>query len=207
METTRFRFLVLAALALGGLGLPVQAQPSEKTAIRLGEAEAGNLVADAVRQSVGAEIALVPAAAFKGSKALSPEAATALLDPATDEIVVLSIRGSQLKDALERSVSFAGTPFAGFLQVSGLTFQYNGSFDVGERVVKITVGGAPLDPKKTYKLATTKPLADGQQGYFQIWKKDQIVAGGKTVTLAEAMRALPAGTSAKVEGRIVRVDK
>ena len=207
METTRFKFLALAMLALGGMSLPVSAQPSEKTAIRLGEAEAGNLVADAVRLSVNADIALVPAAAFKGSKAASPEAATALLDPATDEIVVLSVKGSQLKDALERSVSFAGTPFAGFLQVSGLTFQYNGTNDIGERVLKVTVAGAPLDPKKSYKLATTKPLADGQQGYFQIWKKEQIVSGGKAVTLAEALRALPVGQTGKLEGRIVRMDK
>ncbi len=206
METTRFKFLALAALSLGGFSLPVHAQP-ERTAIRLGEAEAGNLVADAVRQSVGADVALVPAAAFKGSKATSPDAALALLDPATDEIVVLSVRGSQLKDALERSVSFAGTPFAGFLQVSGLAFQYNASNEIGERVVKVTVAGATLDPKKLYKLATTRPLADGQQGYFQIWKKEQIITGGKTVTLADALRALPTSQAGKLEGRIVRLDK
>ncbi len=206
MTTMRFKFLALAALTLGGFVLPVQAQ-TEKTAIRLGEAEAGNLVADAVRLAVGADVALIPAAAFKGSKAASVDVAMGLLDPATDEIVVLSVRGSQLKDALERSVSFAGTPFAGFLQVSGLVFQYNSTNDIGERVLKVTVGGAALDPKKLYKLATTKPLADGQQGYFQIWKKEQIIAGAKTVTLADALKALPAGTSAKIEGRIVRVDK
>ena len=206
MEMTRFKLLTLAVLTLGGFTLPVYAQ-AERTAIRLGEAEAGNLVADAVRQSVGADVALVPAAAFKGSKAVTPESALALLDPATDDIVVLSVKGSQLKDALERSVSFAGTPFAGFLQVSGLAFQYNGSNEIGERVVKVTVAGAPLDPKKLYKIATTRPLADGQQGYFQIWKKEQIISGGKAVTLAEAMRALPAGQAGKLEGRIVRVDK
>jgi 5'-nucleotidase / UDP-sugar diphosphatase len=203
---TRGRWLALLALALGSLALPVYAQV-EKTAVRLGEAEAGNLVADAVRLAVGADVALVPAAAFKGSKAATAEAAVALLEPATDEIVLLSVRGSQLKDALERSVSFAGTPFAGFLQVSGLTFQYNASNDIGERVVKVSVAGAVLDAAKLYKLATTRPLADGQQGYFQIWKKEQIVAGVKTVTLADALRALPAGQTGKIEGRIVRVDK
>lgn len=203
METTKTKLLLVAVLALAGAAFG----QTEKTAVRLGETEAGNLVADAVRLGGAAEIALVPAAAFKGSKAASPEAALALLDPATDEIVVLNIKGSQLKDALERSVSFAGTPFAGFLQVSGLSFQYNASFDIGERVVKVSVGGVPLDPKKSYKLATTKPLADGQQGYFQIWKKEQIVAGAKSVTLADALRALPAGTTAKIEGRIVKLDK
>lgn len=206
METKTIKLLALAVLAWGGSTLPAYAQ-SEKTAIRLGEAEAGNLVADAVRLSVTADVALVPAAAFKGSKAASPETAAALLDPATDEIVVLGVRGSQLKDALERSVSFAGTPFAGFLQVSGLSFQYNSHNEIGERVVKVTVGGAALDPKRLYKVATTRPLADGQQGYFQIWKKDQILAGGKTVTLADALRSLPAGLTGKIEGRIVRVDK
>ena len=199
--TTKIKSAVLAALALS---IPALAQ-SEKTATRLGETEAGNLVADAVRYSAGVEVAFVPAATFKGSKAATAEAALALLDPATDEIVVLSVRGSQLKDALERSVSFAGTPFAGFLQVSGLTFKYDSRKEIGERVDPILIAGKPLEPQKIYKLATTRPLADGQQGYFQIWKKDQIQAVTKK-TLGEAVTEFgKTGASGKIEGRIIAV--
>lgn len=199
--TTKIRSAVLAAFVLS---VPVFAQ-SDKTAARLGETEAGNLVADAVRFSAGVEIAFVPAATFKGSKAASAEAALALLDPATDEIVVMSVRGSQLKEALERSVSFAGTPFAGFLQVSGLSFKYDSRKEIGERVEGVLIGGKPLELQKVYKLATTRPLADGQQGYFQIWKKDQIQAVTKK-TLGDAVTDFgKTGGTGKIEGRIIAV--
>lgn len=196
--TTKLKSVVLAAIAVA---MPAFAQ-SEKTAARLGETEAGNLVADAIRYSAGSEIAFVPAATFKGSKATTAEVALTLLDPATDEIVVVSVRGSQVKEALERSVSFAGTPFAGFLQVSGLSFKYDSRKEIGERVEAVLIGGKPLELQKIYKLATTRPLADGQQGYFQIWKKDQIQAGTKK-TLGEAVTDFgKTGATGKVEGRI-----
>lgn len=199
--TKKIKGAVLAALMLSA---PALAQ-SEKTAARLGETEAGNLVADAVRFSAGVEVAFVPAATFKGSRAASAAAALALVDPATDEIVVLSVRGTQLKEALERSVSFAGTPFAGFLQVSGLSFKYDSRKEIGERVEGILIGGKPLDPQKMYKLATIRPLADGQQGYFQIWKKDQIQAATKK-TLADALTDFSkTGASGKIEGRIIAI--
>lgn len=200
-ERTTFKGAVLALLALA---TPAFAQ-TEKTATRLMETELGNLVADAVRYSAGVEVAFVPAATFKGSKASSAEAALPQLDPVTDEIVILSVRGSQLKEALERSVSFAGTPFAGFLQVSGLSFKYDSRKEIGERVDSVLVGGKPLEPQRVYKLATIRPLADGQQGYFQIWKKDQIQAATKK-SLAEALEAFgKTGATSKVEGRILAV--
>lgn len=204
METnSTIKWGALAALVLA---VPALAQ-SDKAASRMGETELGNYVADAVRQSAGVELAFVPAATLKGSKAPSATAALALVDPTTDEIVILSVRGSQVKEALERSVSFAGTPFAGFLQVSGLSFKFDGRKEIGDRVASISVAGKPLEPAKVYKLATTRPLADGQQGYFQIWKKDQIQAVTKK-TLGEAVTEFGSSNpSGKVDGRITQLDK
>lgn len=200
-STIKWGALVALVLAVPAFG------QSDKAASRLGETELGNYVADAVRQSAGVELAFVPAATLKGSKAASADAALALVDPATDEIVILSVRGSQVKEALERSVSFAGTPFAGFLQVSGLRFQFDSRKEIGERVSGVSVAGKPLEPQAIYKLATTRPLADGQQGYFQIWKKDQIQAVTKK-TLGDAVTEYGRTTpTVKLDGRITQVDK
>ncbi|MBC8141254.1 MAG: 5'-nucleotidase C-terminal domain-containing protein [Armatimonadetes bacterium] len=179
--------------------------------VRETETEAGNIVADALRETGGAEIALVPAAAFKpGATTMRPataDQAASLLEVPTDEVVILSLRGAQVLAALERSVSFAPQPSAGFLQVSGVKFSYNPGKPGGQRITVATLtGGAPLEAAKTYKVATTRPLANGQQGYFQIWERDQITGGtGKSLKVALDERAAKAKLSGAVDGRITRL--
>jgi 5'-nucleotidase/UDP-sugar diphosphatase len=183
--------------------------------VRQAETEAGNVVADAVRAAVSADIGIVPAAAFKPS-ATAPKPATGeqmagLLEPATDQVVILNLRGAQILAALERSVSFAPQPSAGFLQVSGIRFTYDSRKDSGKRIVSATLDGKALDAVKTYKVATTRPLANGQQGYFQIWDRDQIDKnnGGKTLadSLADLARTRGGTLSPSIDGRIASADK
>lgn len=158
------------------------------------EVEAGNLLADAVRRAGGADIGLVPAAAFKpGASAPRPAnaaQAAGLVEPADDAVVVLSLRGAQVLAALERSVSFAPQKSSGFLQVSGLRFTYNAGKPGGQRVASASVNGNALEAAATYKVATTRPLANGQQGYFQIWDRKQNPATDTSKTLADALRDL-----------------
>ncbi|MES2460564.1 MAG: 5'-nucleotidase [Armatimonadota bacterium] len=184
--------------------------------IRQSESEAGNVVADAVRLAADADMGIIPAAAFKPgasvSKPATGEQMAGLLEPATDQIVTLNLRGSQVLAALERSVSFAPQPSAGFLQVSGVRFSYDSGRDIGKRVVSATLDGKAIDAVKTYKVATTRPLANGQQGYFQIWDKDQIAqSGGEPKTLASALAELARSRggmlSPMIDGRIASVDK
>jgi 2',3'-cyclic-nucleotide 2'-phosphodiesterase (5'-nucleotidase family) len=200
----------MASLLLASPAARAGAQANLSTEnVKQAETEAGDLVADAVRAAGGADIAFVPAAAFKPGATVprpaSAEQAAGLMEPASDAVVVLSLRGTQVLAALERAVSFAPQSSSGFLQVSGLKFTYDASKPGGKRVVSATVGGAPLDAVKTYKVATTRPLANGQQGYFQIWDKDQISADpGKTLAaaLADLARQRGGNLSASVEGRI-----
>jgi hypothetical protein len=55
------------------------------------------------------------------------------------------------------------------LQVSGIRFAFDPSKEPGSRVLhkSVTVGSerAPLDPAKTYTLATKAYLAEGKDGY------------------------------------------
>lgn len=206
-----------AAAALAGSAVVLIASPRPAFArqaiktenVGAAENEAGNLVADAVRAAVGSDIAVIPSAAFKPGasvpRAATGEQAAGLVEPASDVIVVLSLRGAQVLAALEFSVSFAPQKSAGFLQVSGLRFVYDPARPGGKRVSSVTVNGAPLDAVKTYKVATTRPLANGQQGYFNIWEKDQItVDSSKTLAAAliELAKARGGTLSPTVEGRI-----
>jgi 5'-nucleotidase / UDP-sugar diphosphatase len=198
---------VLAPARSAHAGLPrVEFSNAE---VRVAETESGNLVADALRAAAGAEIAFVPAAAFKnGATAPQPasaDAAAGLVDPASDAVVTLNVRGDKVLEALERSVSFAPQPSGGFLQVSGIKFSYNAGKPSGSRVQGVTVGGQPLAAAKTYKVAMPRPLALGQQGYIQVWDRSERPSDtGKSIAAALADYAGGRGGSlnASVEGRI-----
>lgn len=207
-------FVLLTAIGvLAGGSARAQSQLSTEN-VRQAETEAGNLIADAVRAATSADIVFLPAAAFKQRattmRPASPDAIATLLETPADTLVILTLRGTQVLAALERSVSFAPQPSSGFLQVSGLRFTFDGKAAGGRRVQSVSLNGAPLDAARMYKVATTLPLANGQQGYFQIWEKEQIAAKTNR-TLADALvefaRTRGGSLSGSVEGRIATVAK
>lgn len=190
---------------------PTQAVVSTAN-VRVAEAEAGNLLADAVRAAAGVEVAFVPAFAFKPGASVprpaSADQAAGLVDPPTDTIVILNLTGKQIRAALERSVSYAPQPSAGFLQVSGIRFAFDTRKDTPGRVSNIQVGTQPLDDNKTYKVATTKPLGNGQQGYQQIWNRQSIASDtGKTLADALNEMARSGPLSPSIDNRITQAGR
>jgi 5'-nucleotidase/UDP-sugar diphosphatase len=176
------------------------------------ETNLGDLVADAVRQTGSAQAALIPADEIDGS-ALIPAGKTdagkiiATLhyaDDPSDAVVVLNLTGAQLLKVAERSVSRAPEPFDGFLQVSGLQIRYNASQPEGKRVSLVGIGGSEVDAAKSYKVATTRSLAGGGLGYYQIWTSKDITDDTGT-TLAKSLGSYlsaHAVISSAVENRI-----
>jgi 2',3'-cyclic-nucleotide 2'-phosphodiesterase (5'-nucleotidase family) len=173
--------------------------------VRTAETDAGNLVADAVRLIAGADVGFVPAAAFKpGTTAPRPapaEQIATLVEPSSDIIVVMNLKGDQILAALERSVSYAPQPSAGFLQVSGITFSYDAKKPSQSRVSNVTIGGRNLDRNSTYKVATTRPLGNGQQGYYQVWNRNAI-ASDTNKSLAAAISEYASRQGGSLSGRI-----
>lgn len=225
MESRRIgRRALLSGIALAVIGVaagvllmqkPVRAamtraaQGFMNSEVRTAETESGNLLADAIRAAGDAEIALIPAAAFKAGatapRPANPNAAADLVDPSSDTVVVMNVRGDILMQALERSVSFAPQPSGGFLQVSGIKFSFSAGKPSGSRVDGVTVGGAPLAAAKVYKVAMPRPLAFGQQGYSQVWDRSERPSDtGKSLATALKEYAASQGGSlnASVEGRI-----
>lgn len=176
------------------------------------ETNFGNLVADAVRQTGGAQAALVPADEIDGGTSIPPGKSTAgrivaalhYADDPSDTVVVLTLTGAQLLKAAERSVSRAPEPFDGFLQLSGLQIRYHSGQPQGKRVSLVGIGGGEVEAEKSYRVATTRSLAGGGLGYFQIWTSKDI-AGDTGVSVADSLRnylsAHPV-VSSTVEGRI-----
>jgi 5'-nucleotidase/UDP-sugar diphosphatase len=175
---------------------------------RMGEAEVGNLIADALRAATGADIALVAGGEIKDAS-LPPGEVTAdqvvdLLTYGQDAVVVLSLNGATLRRALEQGVSQYPRKNKGFLQVSGIEFK----FTPGGGVTARTAGGASLQDGKTYRVAMSSSLASGAYGYFRLWSRtpDASPPPGGGLTLARALQDYLGRNrqiDLRVEGRIV----
>ncbi len=161
----------------------VQVQtPLSGSGVASGEANLGNLVADAVRQTGHAQIGLVPADEINAKAQVAagktdPNSIIGTLrfaDDPSDTVVVLNLTGAQLVKVAERSVSRAPQPFDGFLQVSGFQIRYSPGQPEGKRVSLSSAEGSALDLSRTYRVATTRPIAGGSLGYFQIWSQKDI---------------------------------
>jgi 5'-nucleotidase / UDP-sugar diphosphatase len=143
---------------------------SRRSTVRGGEAAIGNLIADAIREAVGADVAITNGGGIRADK-LYP-AGTVLLRrdilselPFGNTTVKLEVTGAQLLEALETGVSEVEQGAGRFPQVAGLRFRYDPARPAGSRVIEVTVGGAPLDPAARYSVATNDYMAGGGDGY------------------------------------------
>lgn len=163
------------------LGVSAWAQGLSSTNVRTEESDLANVVVDALRDVSGADIAWLPAAAFNeisASRDTPPaELVSRLLPYRDDRVVVLKLSGTQIRQALERSLTLYPQPNAGFLQVSGLKVTFDPAKPAGERVVRVQVGKEgkeDLDPAREYRIATSATLAYGALGYFKVWERSAV---------------------------------
>jgi len=142
----------------------------------------GDLTADALCTAAGTTIALVPAVSFKSGTIpagpVTQEKVKALLTKPAEVWAVSKLTGVQLQQTLERSVSRAPMPNAGFLQVSGITLTYNPEAPRDARIVSLKVSGEQLQPDAHYEVAMPLSLAKGGSGYFQIFGEQHIAKTG-----------------------------
>ena len=124
--------------------------------VRNRETNLGDLLADTLLNSTGAEVALING----GSIRISLEQGDIiLLDiynmlPFVNYICTLDVKGSDIWAEMEYSFSLLGKTDGGFLQVAGMEVTYDPNAEAGHRVVSIEVNGTAINPDATYKLAT-----------------------------------------------------
>jgi 2',3'-cyclic-nucleotide 2'-phosphodiesterase (5'-nucleotidase family) len=102
--------------------------------------------------------------AASASASLSPNRAAATPDivadalsrelPFGNRLVTLSVSGAVLTAAIENGLSKLPNPSGRFPQVSGLSVEADVSRPPGSRVISVKVGDAPLDPARTYTVAS-----------------------------------------------------
>jgi 2',3'-cyclic-nucleotide 2'-phosphodiesterase (5'-nucleotidase family) len=184
---------------------------SRRATVRGGEAAMGNLVADALKAAVGADVAITNGGGLRADKQYQAGQKLTRRDfqsemPFGNTTVLIEITGAKLKDALENGVSQVRELGGRFPQVSGLLVEVDTKEPVGSRVKSVKVNGEPLDPAKTYKLATNDFMARGGDGYRAFAESKQLVDVSASQLMATQVidYVAKAGKVApKVEGRIV----
>lgn len=130
----------------------------------------GNLVADAFREAVGAEAALVLGSSLREALPAGPltrKNAMAVL-PFGNRVVTVVLTGTQLRAAVEHALSSVGRRTGSLLQVSGITFEADVTAPEGRRVLEIRVGGNTLRDDALYRVAASSHLAAGGDGYMAL---------------------------------------
>jgi len=144
------------------------------------ETPIGDLVADAVRKALQADIAFIAASELKPKDPSFPPGKISSVDIiklvsyTDDPLAILQLQGKAIRQALERSISIYPQPNLGFLQVSGLKFTFDPSKPSGERVISITVGSSPLADDAIYTIGVTNSMANGALGYWKVWSESNI---------------------------------
>lgn len=178
--------LVLTGVLLmaGSLARPVAAQPVGRAQADIlnlkpnrQETPWGRLVADAVQIAGKSDIAVVNAGALRAGTLEAGDVESgdiaALLSFGDDNIVTLSLSGTQIRAALERASSAYPTGSPAFLHCAGLSATFDPGAPAGKRVASITVAGRALDDANTYATSMPVSLAEGAAGYFNIWSGAQ----------------------------------
>lgn len=175
--------------------------------LRSGETPLGNLVADAVRASVDADVGMVNSGTIRGDRVYPAGAWTRrtllAMHPFGNVVVKVEMSGRLLLETLTYGVSRLPAAAGQFPQVSGVTMDVH--LTGPERVRNVRVGGMPLDLNRTYSVGLLDFLLTGGDGYSMFARARPLVraeAGELLVSVVEKYMSARRTISPTVEGRI-----
>ena len=179
--------------------------------IRTQETAIGNLIADAIRATTGAKLAITNAGGIRANKQYPAGHKLTRRDvlselPFGNATIMVEITGRDVKDAIENGLAPAPQGSGRFPQVSGLSFEADIKQPPGSRVTAITVDGKPIEPAGHYTVASNDFMLAGGDGYTALGRGKTLIGltDGKLMANEVMVYLRRLGTvDAKVEGRAV----
>ncbi|MBV9210050.1 MAG: 5'-nucleotidase C-terminal domain-containing protein [Acidobacteria bacterium] len=201
------------AVPVGRTSVPLNAKSKQS---RTQETNIGDFIADAFRKATGADVALVNGGSIRADDIIPAgeltEREVLSILPFANPVVKLEVTGAILRKALENGVSQSAEQEepGRFPQVSGLRFSFDARRPSGSRVTAVTVGGQPLDDKKTYTLAASSFMAiEGGDGYEMLKSMPLIIkpeAAQKAPDVLKNAITSVASIAPQTDGRVTRLD-
>ncbi|CAN7298586.1 bifunctional metallophosphatase/5'-nucleotidase [Rossellomorea sp. LjRoot5] len=201
---------VVKTMDVGVTNIPLNGNRQD---VRTKETNLGNLITDAMlekaNQYAPTQIAFQNGGGIRNSIGTGNITLGDVLEvlPFGNTLVTLNLTGEEILLALEHSVANLDGETGQFLQVSGMTFRFDPSKPIGNRITEVKIQGAPLDHSKRYGVAVNAFLADGGDGFTVLRQaKENGRISELHLNLYEVMseyltRHSP--VSPQVEGRIV----
>ena len=178
--------------------------------LRSSETNLGNMLADAMRTQVGADVAIINSGSIRGDRtfAAGPLSRRELLtmQPFGNKLCKIEVTGRTIVDALKTATESWPSAAGRFPQVSGVSFALDRTRPAGDRVADVRVAGAPIALDRRYTLATSDYQIGGGDGYTMFANQRMVIgpeAADLIVTALEKYLAAAKQVSPKVEGRIV----
>jgi 2',3'-cyclic-nucleotide 2'-phosphodiesterase (5'-nucleotidase family) len=183
-------------------------------AVRGRETALGNLLADAARDQMQTEVAVINGGSIRINDNIPPGPITKYdmegIFYYTNKLVAVSLTGAQLLDMLRNSVSRVDAGDGRFLQVSGLRFGYHPP-DFSVNASDVTIGGQPLDANRTYTVALLdymyqRGTEDGYALFADATRPPKVNVERESDfrTVVEAYIRRAGEVASAIEGRIVR---
>ncbi len=171
VKAIREAFDAMGSRVVATTAYPLVAEEGDIRVCRLRETNLGDLIADAYRILMGADIGWVNGGSIRANIPVGPITHNMLfaVSPYNNTICVIRTTGQELLDALETAVREYPKAEGCFAQVSGMTFTFdpnvksgvvldsNGTFlrvDGPRRVSNVMIGGEALDVNKCYTIAS-----------------------------------------------------
>ncbi len=182
---------------------------SQRATVRTRENALSNLIADAIRAGVNAEVGLTNGGGIRGDRTYDAGTTLTRKDVLTElpfgnVVVLLELNGKDLLAALENGVSRIEDKAGRFTHVSGMQVVYDPSAPKGARIVSATIGGQPIHSAQTYKVATNDYIAGGGDGFASLKNgKALIDAAGATLMATIVMDYITkqGSIAPKIDGR------
>ena len=127
------------------------------------ESTIGNMMADAIRDAVGADIGMQNSGGMRANLARGEitKGEVYAIMPFDNTIVTVELTGAEVKRALDEAMRRGRVT-----QVSGMRYTFDPDEPVGQRIQAVfEANGAPLDPDKVYTIACNNFMATGGDDY------------------------------------------
>lgn len=174
----------------------------ERAFVRTQETNLGNLVADVIRKTVDADIAVTNGGGIRASIHAGDIRVADVYNvlPFDNTLVVVEMMGMDLLEALEHSVSLLPEQNGTFLQVSGITYEVDPNAPPGGRIINAKVGDSRLSMSKYYTVATNDFIAAGGDGYDTFLNAKLVAETGIMLRDVVVDHILEQGTVEEPEG-------
>ena len=159
----------------------------------------GQLIADsqlAATRNAGAQIAFmnpfgVRTGLVPGTSGVVKFGDLYAVQPFGNTLVTQTLTGAELKAVLEQGFDTNG-PVQALTPSAGLTYRYDLTRPIGERVVDLMLDSKPIDLAASYRVTTNNFLAQGGDSFTLLAKQRDAVAGGVDLDAMQAwLEAVP----------------